>query len=168
MNRLDPNTFRSIVKIPIVFCADNIRSGHNIGALFRIADAFRFEAVVLGSKCPKPPNPEIQKSALGAQDHVFWETPQSLVDYIIAKKKEDYTIIGVEQTVESLSICDFKPNVLKKYILVLGHEITGISEELLTHLDGCLEIPQIGVKHSLNVSVAAGIVAWHFFQHWTL
>ncbi len=166
LKRLDPESFRSIPKNPIILCADNIRSGHNVGALFRIADAFCLESVILGPQCPKPPNPEIQKSALGAQEHVFTECPKSLSDWLLLKKQEAYTLIGVEQTENSVSLLDFIPDRNTKYVLVLGHEVTGISEELLQHLDFCIEIPQMGVKHSLNVSVAAGIVAWHLVQNW--
>jgi tRNA G18 (ribose-2'-O)-methylase SpoU len=142
-------------------CADNIRSGHNIGSLFRIADAFSLESVLLGPQCASPPHPEILKTSLGAHQHVPWIQTEKMSEALSQLKDRGYSLIGIEQTAESVALDHFIPQKDAKYAFVFGHEVYGISQEILNCMDTCLEIPQSGVKHSINVSVAAGIVVWH-------
>jgi len=164
LHRLNTEDFRNKEKISILFCADHIRSGHNIGSLFRIADAFAMEGILLSNYCVKPPHPEIEKTALGATQTVNWQHLENLIEELQAYQQKGYKLVGVEQTDQSKSLAKFEVDKNQKYILVLGHEINGISQEVLNILDYCIEIPQFGTKHSLNVSVAAGIVAWHFVR----
>ena len=166
LQRLSTKEFRDKNKIPILFCADQIRSGHNIGALFRIADAFAMEGILLSNYCVKPPHPEIEKTALGATQIVNWRHVENLTSELVELKSKGYQLIGIEQTDQSISLAEFQVNRNQKYILILGHEINGVSQEILNISDYSLEIPQFGTKHSLNVSVAAGIVAWHFVKEW--
>lgn len=166
LQRLSVDEFRSKEKVPVLFCADHIRSGHNIGALFRIADAFAMEGILLSRYCVKPPHPEIEKTALGATQTVPWKHLDILNDELLDFHNKGYQLIGVEQTDQSVSLNTFKVDPKASYILILGHEINGISQEVLDLLDHSVEIPQFGTKHSLNVSVAAGIVAWHFAKEW--
>ncbi|MCC6754507.1 MAG: TrmH family RNA methyltransferase [Saprospiraceae bacterium] len=159
--RLTPEAFVLSEKHPIVLCADNIRSGHNIGSLFRIADAFSLESILLGPQCASPPHPEILKTSLGAHQHVPWVKTERMIESLLQLKSRGYALIGIEQTKESVSLECFVPHMEAKYAFVFGHEVHGIGQEILDCLDTCLEIPQSGVKHSINVSVAAGIVVWH-------
>jgi 23S rRNA (guanosine2251-2'-O)-methyltransferase len=162
LHRISSNEFINKQKTPILFCADQIRSGHNIGSLFRIADAFAMEGIILSNYCVKPPHPEIEKTALGATQTVCWHQSENLVEELQKLKSEGFQLIGIEQTDESIPLNEFEVREYQKYILILGHEINGISQEVLNICDYSLEIPQFGTKHSLNVSVAAGIVAWNF------
>lgn len=166
LHRLDKQDFRKKTKNPILFCADQIRSGHNIGALFRIADSFAMEGILLSNYCVQPPHPEIEKTALGATQTVTWYHLENLPEKLIELKTKGYQLIGIEQTNQSQLLQSFKVNRDQKYILILGHEINGISQEILDITDFSIEIPQFGTKHSLNVSVVAGIVAWHFIKEW--
>lgn len=166
LQRLSADEFRNKKKVPVLFCADHIRSGHNIGALFRIADAFAMEGILLSKYCVRPPHPEIEKTALGATQTVLWKQPEQLINELLELRDKGYQLIGIEQTDQSVSLNTYKVNPKASYILILGHEINGISQEILDILDHSVEIPQFGTKHSLNVSVAAGIVAWHFAKEW--
>ena len=166
LHRLSIEDFHVKKKIPVLFCADHIRSGHNIGALFRIADAFAFEGILLSNYCVKPPHPEIEKTAIGATQTVSWQQIENLNQELTSLKAKGYQLIGIEQTDQSRSLETFNVDTANKYVLILGHEINGISQEILDILDHSIEIPQSGTKHSLNVSVAAGIVAWHFARNW--
>jgi len=147
----------------VVIVLDNIRSQNNIGSVFRTADAFRLEAICLCGISATPPHREIHKTALGATDSVNWkyfpETPAALTSL----NKEGYILLGVEQTNNSTLLHLFKPQKKKKYALIFGNEVNGLGEAVIPLLDGCIEIPQYGTKHSLNISVAAGIVIWDFF-----
>jgi 23S rRNA (guanosine2251-2'-O)-methyltransferase len=166
MNRLTPDEFRTAPKIPVVIVLDNIRSQHNIGSVFRTADAFRLEGICLCGISATPPHREIHKTALGATDTVSWKYfPETLLA-LESLRSEGYLIIGIEQTTGSQPLNLFHANKEKKYALVLGNEVNGIDESLLPELDACVEIPQHGTKHSLNVSVAAGIVIWQLFSEW--
>lgn len=166
LQRISAEEFQNRIKIPVLFCADQIRSGHNIGSLFRIADAFAMEGIILGPYCVKPPHPEIEKSALGATRTVNWLQSDHIVTELNNYKSQGYQLIAIEQTDKGILLNQFDVDRKGKYILILGHEINGISQDVLDICDLSLEIPQSGTKHSLNVSVAAGIVAWHFAKEW--
>lgn len=166
LNRPSLIEFAEIQKIGLSFYADNIRSGHNIGSLFRIADAFKMESIFLSEYCVKPPHPEIEKTALGSTKSVPWISVNSDLDFLITKISENYRLIGIEQTENSIPLQNFIVDQSQKYIIILGNEVNGIQQQLLELVDVCIEIPQFGTKHSLNVSVAAGIVAWHFAKEW--
>lgn len=151
--------YRQVEKNPIVVVLDNIRSALNIGSVFRSADAFAIQKIVLCGISTTPPNREITKTAIGATESVNWTFSETTEKAVLALKAEGYCIIGVEQTDESIMLDDFQPN-FERVVLVFGNEVSGISEDVLKHLDYCVEIPQYGTKHSLNISVCAGIVLW--------
>ena len=140
---------------------DNVRSGHNVGAIFRTSDALAIEKVYLSGICPKPPHKEIRKSAIGAEQEVSWEylDQDDVIDAIHALKQEGFTILALEQCHQSVNLRDFKTP--DQSLLIVGNEVNGIRPELLALCDYSLEIPQYGIKHSLNVSVSAGIALWH-------
>lgn len=162
LGRIDVDTFKKTPKIPLVVILDNVRSMHNVGAIFRTGDAFLVEKVVLCGITPKPPHREIHKAALGATESVDWIYEQDINAAIKNLKKENFNIIGIEQTSDSQLISAFKIKSDQKYALILGNEVDGISDEALPNIDIFLEIPQLGTKHSLNVSVCGGIVMWEF------
>ena len=165
LGRIDVETFKKTEKIPLVVVLDNVRSMHNVGAAFRTADAFLVEKIILCGITPKPPHREIHKAALGATESVDWQFYDNVKEAVIDLKTLGYEVLGIEQTTNSVMITDFEIDKTKKYALVLGNEVEGISDEILTDLDVCLEIPQLGTKHSLNVSVCGGIVMWEFFKN---
>lgn len=146
--------------MPVVIVLDNVRSGHNTGSVFRSCDAFGVTAVYLCGITPFPPNREVMKTALGSDESIDWihfsDTAVALKDL----KQQGYEIIFAEHTTESISLQQFMPSKEKKYVLVFGNEVEGINSDLLPLADHILEIPQFGTKHSLNISVAAGIVLW--------
>ena len=164
LGRIDVETFKKTEKTPLVVVLDNVRSMHNVGAVFRTADAFLIEKVVLCGITPTPPHREIHKAALGATESVDWSYFENITEAIHSLKKENFQILGIEQTNNSQRITDFKIDQSKKYALVLGNEVDGLSDEALSEYDTFLEIPQLGTKHSLNVSVCGGIVMWEFFK----
>ncbi|MDY3521615.1 RNA methyltransferase [Riemerella anatipestifer] len=164
LGRIDIETFKKTSKTPLVVVLDNIRSMHNVGALFRTADAFLIEKIVLCGITPQPPHREIHKAALGATESVDWAYQKDISEAIKELKIQGYNIIGVEQTTDSISLSDFEINPNQKYALVLGNEVEGLSDEALSLYDSFIEIPQLGTKHSLNVSVCGGIVIWSFFK----
>lgn len=164
LGRVSVETFKEIQKIPLVVVLDNIRSMHNVGAVFRTSDAFLVEKIVLCGITPQPPHREIHKAALGATESVEWNYYQSVKEAVLDLKTLKYKVIGIEQTSDSVQITDFSIDRSKKYALVLGNEVDGISDEILNHCDSFLEIPQLGTKHSLNVSICGGIVIWEFFK----
>ncbi len=166
LQRISTEDFKNFHKLPLCFCAADIRSGHNIGSLFRIADAFAMEKIILSEYCVNPPHPEIEKTALGATKSISWQKSSNLINDLLALKMNGYEILGIEQTDQSVALNHFKIDLNKKYIFILGNEIKGIDQNILDISDHCLLIPQTGTKHSLNVSVAAGIVAWHFAKEW--
>lgn len=153
----------SPLKKSFILCLYNIRSLHNVGAAFRCADAFGIHQIWLSGYTPTPPRPEITKTAIGAEEHVKWENKDDITASLLQLKKDGYTILGLEQTTESLPIHEF-PLPDSPICLVLGNEVTGIDRHLLEHIDEAVEIPQFGMKHSLNVSVAAGIALYAFFS----
>ena len=147
---------------------DNVRSMHNVGAVFRTADAFLIEKVVLCGITLTPPHREIHKAALGATESVDWIYEKDIAKALQNLKKENFNIIGIEQTSDSKKITDYPIHKEEKYALVLGNEVDGLSDEALSEYDTFLEIPQLGTKHSLNVSVCGGIVMWEFFRNLSL
>jgi len=143
---------------------DNVRSLHNVGSAFRTADAFRIEKIYLTGITGTPPHREIQKSALGATESVAWEYVESSASAIQKLKSQGYTIVIIEQTTASKQLQEFNPYENGKYCLVFGNEVNGVSEEVITQGDMAIEIPQIGTKHSLNISVCLGIVCWEMYR----
>lgn len=164
LNRLNVEEFKKVEKYPIVIVLDNVRSQNNIGSVFRTADAFRIEKVVLTGICSIPPNKEIHKTALGAESSVVWEYFEKCTDAIESLKKAGYIIISIEQVKGSISLEKFTIDQNAKYALVLGNEVKGVDQEVVQTSDCAIEIPQEGTKHSLNVSITAGIVMWEFFR----
>jgi tRNA G18 (ribose-2'-O)-methylase SpoU len=164
LGRISVDEFKTAEKSNVSILLDNIRSLHNVGSAFRTADAFRIEKLYLTGITGTPPHREIQKTALGATESVSWEYINSPAEAVARIKDEGYTIIVVEQTTKSISLQDFRPSLSEKYCLVFGNEVNGVSEEVITHGDMALEIPQSGTKHSLNVSVCLGIVVWEIYK----
>ncbi|SMP04019.1 RNA methyltransferase [Chryseobacterium profundimaris] len=162
LNRIDVETFKTVEKIPLIVVLDNIRSMHNVGATFRTADAFLIQKIILCGITPQPPHREIHKAALGATESVDWKYENDIISVINELKSEGFEVIGIEQTTDSKMITDFTIDSSKKYAVILGNEVEGISDEALPHIDSFIEIPQLGTKHSLNVSVCGGIVMWEF------
>lgn len=168
LDRLSVNEFRQADKLKVVVVLDNIRSQHNIGSIFRTADAFRIECIHLCGITATPPNREIQKTALGATESVEWKYYEKTCNSIEELKKEGYRIIAIEQADESIKINDFNPCISSKIAIVFGNEVFGVDDEVMQICDECIEIPQYGTKHSLNVSVTAGIVIWNIFNKLTV
>jgi len=164
LNRLSIEDFKKASKIPLVVVLDNVRSQHNVGSVFRTSDAFRVEAICLCGITATPPNAEIHKSALGAENSVDWKYYQHTIDAIKELKEYGYTIVSVEQTDLAIPIEQFRvqPNI--RYAIVFGNEVKGVMQEIIDESDYCVEIPQFGTKHSLNISVSAGIVIWELFK----
>lgn len=164
LERLSVNQFRDTEKIPVVIVLDNIRSQHNIGSIFRTADAYRISCIHLCGITATPPNREIQKTALGATESVCWKYYQSTLESVAELKKEGYYIIAIEQATGSVNLRDFKSDKYKSIALIFGNEVHGVGDEVMEVCDACIEIPQYGTKHSLNVSVSAGIVIWEIWH----
>ena len=156
--------FKAAKKTPIIIILDDIRSLHNIGSVFRTADAFLIEKIYLCGITATPPNKEIHKTALGATETVAWEHHESVVEVISNLKRENITVFAIEQVEKSLFLQDFSVIKDKKYALVFGNEVYGVNQKAIEVCDGTIEIPQLGTKHSLNISVSAGIVVWDFFK----
>ncbi len=164
LGRIDVETFKKMEKTPLIIVLDNVRSMHNVGAIFRTADAFLIEKIILCGITPQPPHREIHKAALGATESVDWSYYKSVKEAVLDLKTLKYEVLGIEQTNDSVMMTDFEIDKNKKYALVLGNEVEGISDEIISNCDAFLEIPQLGTKHSLNVSVCGGIVMWEFFK----
>jgi tRNA G18 (ribose-2'-O)-methylase SpoU len=164
MQRLSVDEFKQAEKLPLIVVLDDVRSMHNVGSVFRTGDAFRIEAVYLCGITSTPPSTEIHKTALGAEDSVEWKAFNSAQEALIALKEAGIEVYSVEQAHGSTMLQDFKPEKGKRYAVVLGNEVKGVHQEVIDASDGCLEIPQFGTKHSMNVSVTAGIIIWHFAQ----
>jgi tRNA G18 (ribose-2'-O)-methylase SpoU len=164
LGRISIEQFKEADKLPITILLDNVRSLHNVGSAFRTADAFRIEQIILTGITGTPPHREIHKTALGATDSVKWEYIEKPEEAVSKLKLNGYTIVVVEQTSESKQLHDFIPEAEKKYCLVFGNEVHGISEAVIPYADVALEVPQAGTKHSLNISVCLGIVMWEFFK----
>lgn len=160
LGRMSPEEYREKPETGIVLILDNIRSAHNIGSAFRSGDSFGTDKIYLCGICATPPSAEIHKSALGAEFSVKWEYASDTVSVIRLLKDKGYTVVSVEQTVNSVQLGDFKPEEGHKYAFIFGNEVSGVSQEAVDASDFSLEIPQYGTKHSLNVSVSIGIVLW--------
>ena len=164
MNRLTPEAVHEAKKVPLVVVLDNVRSQHNIGAVFRTADAFCLQGVWLCGICCCPPNNEIHKTALGAELSVAWSYYPTTLECIEKFRSEGYQIIAIEQIEGSTMLDKFVAEKDTKYALVFGNEVDGVDQAVADIVDGAIEIPQVGIKHSLNVSVSAGVVMWEMFR----
>lgn len=163
LGRLDLETFREATKTPVTVILDNIRSAHNVGAVFRTADAFRIEKIWLCGITACPPNKDIRKTALGATESVQWEYAADAAE-LVRQLRSTHSVLAIEQTEGSHSLASFIPHAETAYAFVFGHEVKGVSQEVVDACEGAIEIPQSGTKHSLNVSVAAGVVLWDVFS----
>ena len=176
LGRVSSEKYRELPDSGIVVVLDNVRSAHNVGSVFRTSDSFKVDKVFLCGICPVPPSAEIHKSGLGAEDSVGWEHCEDTMVVVERLRNEGYTIVSVEQTVNSVKLDRFRPYATqesaaetsnigpippKKYALIFGNEVDGVSQEVVDASDFSLEIPQFGMKHSLNISVSAGVVLWH-------
>ncbi|MFV8325125.1 RNA methyltransferase [Flavobacterium sp. ZS1P14] len=164
LERKTIEAFKESDKTPLILVLDDIRSLHNIGSVFRTADAFLIEKIYLCGITATPPNKEIHKTALGATETVTWEHNDSVLEVIEKLKKENIITLAIEQVESAVFLQNFKVEKEKKYALIFGNEVYGVSQEAVAVCDGCIEIPQLGTKHSLNISVSAGIVVWDLFQ----
>ena len=166
LNRLTADQYRNCPKTPLIVVLDHVRSLHNIGSIFRTADSFRLESVYLCgiTATTTPLHPEIHKTALGAEETVEWHYYKNTLDAICKLKQNEYILYAVEQTEGSVSLDKITLDPTKKYALILGHEVKGIQQAVVDECDYCVEIPQFGTKHSLNVAVAGGIAIWAFFK----
>ena len=165
MNRLSPAEFKQAKKLPLVVVLDDVRSLYNVGSVFRSGDAFRIEGLYLCGITATPPNAEIHKTALGGGDSVAWRYFQHTEEAVLTLKADGYFVYSVEQVEGSMMLQDLTidPKLgAKGYAVILGNEVKGVKQEVVDMSDGCLEIPQFGTKHSLNVSTTAGIVMWEF------
>lgn len=160
LGRITPEQYKEMPESGLVLLLDNIRSAHNIGSAFRSADSFRVDKIYLCGICATPPSAEIHKSALGAESSVRWEHYGQTMDAVRKLKAEGYTVVSVEQTVNSVSLESFRPQDDIRYAFVFGNEVSGVAQDVVDASDFSLEIPQYGTKHSLNVSVSIGIVLW--------
>lgn len=164
LQRISVDEFREAKKIPLIAVLDNVRSQHNIGSVFRTSDAFRVEEILLCGITATPPNVEIHKTALGAEDAVRWHYFEETLDAVQALKTAGYTVFAIEQAENSISLESVVLEKEKKYAIIFGHEVHGVQQRVVDAASACIEIPQYGTKHSLNVSVTAGIVIWDFFR----
>jgi len=164
LNRKSVAEFKGSEKIPVVVILDNIRSMHNVGSVFRTADAFLLQAIYLCGYTPQPPHRDIHKTALGATETVEWKYFNNAIEAVESLKKSGYMVAAVEQVEKSISLQDFSSNQYEKLAIVFGNEVSGVGDEVLKLADVHIEIPQLGMKHSLNISVAAGIVLWEIVR----
>lgn len=162
MHRMSVEEFQSAAKVPLVVVLDNVRSMHNVGSVFRTADAFRLEGICLCGITGTPPDNELHKTALGAEDSVRWKHYDTALDAVRDLKAGGYTVLSIEQVENSTKLQDLHTDEGRRYAIVLGNEVKGVEQDVVDACDGCIEIPQYGTKHSLNVSVAAGIIIWDF------
>ena len=164
LNRASVSEFKEQDKLPIVVVLDNVRSMHNVGSIFRTCDGFAVEQVCLCGITSQPPHREIEKTALGATQSINWTYYADPVQAVEQLRSDGYTIIAIEQAENSIMLNDFEADKSKKYALIFGNEVNGVSEEVMQLIDACIEIPQFGTKHSFNIVVSAGIVLWDFFN----
>ena len=164
LNRISVEEFKTSEKTPIIVVLDNVRSLHNIGSIFRTADAFRLESIYLCGITGTPPNKEIHKTALGSTESVDWKYFENTLDAVNTLKENKYSVYAVEQAEGSTSLTEFELSDKEKIALIFGNEVNGVDENIIQHVSGCIEIPQFGIKHSLNISVSVGIVIWEIFK----
>jgi 23S rRNA (guanosine2251-2'-O)-methyltransferase len=164
LGRLSKEEFKSTKKLPITVILEDIRSMHNVGSVFRTADAFLVEQILLCGFTPNPPHRDIHKTALGATETVEWKAYDNTASAIEVLKKDGYRIYAIEQVHNSIELQTFEISNQDKVAIIFGNEADGVNEETIAMTDGCIEIPQAGSKHSFNISVAAGIVLWEIFK----
>lgn len=164
LERLSPDEFKDAPKTSLIIVLDNIRSLNNIGSVFRTSDAFLIKKIYLCGITATPPHKDIHKTALGSTETVAWEHVKDTIDLIDDLKTQNVQICAIEQAENATPLNDFKPDSNKTYALVFGNEVKGVSQEVVTSSDHVIEIPQFGTKHSLNISVSAGIVIWDFYN----
>ncbi len=164
LNRKSVTEFRESEKIPLIIVLENIRSAYNVGSVFRTADAFLLEAVYICGYSAKPPHKEIKKTALGAEDTVAWKGFPNAAEAIDELKKNGYKVYAVEQVENSIKLHQCQFNTNEKIAVVLGNEVTGVEQSTIANCEGCIEIPQLGMKHSLNIATAAGVVIWEIVR----
>lgn len=162
MNRLNVEEFKQAEKLPLVVILDDVRSLHNVGSVFRSSDAFLVECICLCGITATPPQPDIHKTALGAEDTVSWKYYKNTLDAVHELREKGYFVFSTEQVEGSVKLQNLELDPAGRYAIVLGNEVKGVKQEVVDSSDACLEIPQFGTKHSLNVSVTAGIVIWEF------
>lgn len=167
LTRITVSNYRKEKKLPYSILLDSVRSLHNVGSVMRTADAFLVDEVILGGISGIPPHPELHKTALGAENSVNWRHADNALEEVRRLKSEGYEICVLEQTHGSIPLQQFIPREDKKYLIVAGNEVEGVDQRIVDISDNVIEIPQFGTKHSLNVSVSAGIAMWHFFSHFT-
>jgi 23S rRNA (guanosine2251-2'-O)-methyltransferase len=164
LNRKTPGEFKIADKSPFIVVLDNVRSLNNIGSVFRTSDAFLVKSLYLCGITAIPPHKDIHKTALGATESVDWVYFKTTEEAIISLKSRDYLIISVEQAEKAIPLKDYCVNQKKKYALIFGHEVKGVSQKIVNMSDSCIEIPQFGTKHSFNIAVSVGIVLWEFYN----
>ncbi len=164
LNRITTEEYKSAKKLPLVVVLDNVRSMYNVGSVFRTADAFRIEKICLCGITSTPPHPEIHKTALGAEMSVDWQSYPDAIQAVEELKKQGYYVFSIEQVEGSVKLPELILEKDTKYAVVLGNEVKGVDQKVVDISDGCIEIPQYGTKHSLNVSVTAGIIMWTFLE----
>jgi len=163
LNRVGIAEFKEQDKLPVVVVLDNVRSMNNVGSAFRTGDGFAIEKMILCGITAQPPHREIEKTAIGATQSVEWVHYDETLAAIRDLRNDGYEIIAIEQAVESIMLNTFKPEQTKKYALIFGNEVNGVSDEVMAEIDKCIEIPQFGTKHSFNIVISAGIVLWDFY-----
>jgi len=164
LNRLSPEAFKSTEKTPMVIVLDNVRSALNVGSAFRTADAFALEKIILCGITAQPPHREILKTAIGATESMEWTYSPTTIEAVKSLQEEGYRIIGVEQADQSIPLQNIETAADQKIALIFGNEVNGVGDEVMELLDECVEIPQFGTKHSLNISVCLGVVVWEYFK----
>ncbi|GIJ94039.1 RNA methyltransferase [Capnocytophaga stomatis] len=164
LERLEIDEFKKATKTPLIVILDNVRSLNNIGSVFRTCDAFLIEKIFLCGITATPPNKEIHKTALGATESVDWEYVENTISVVERLKSQGIYVIGIEQAEKSVMLNDFQPKPNVKYAVIFGNEVKGVEQEVVSACDGVIEIPQYGTKHSLNISVSAGIVIWDLWK----
>ncbi|QTV06012.1 RNA methyltransferase [Faecalibacter bovis] len=164
LGRVSAEEYKEIEKHPIVVVLDNVRSMHNVGAVFRTSDAFLIEKIYLCGITATPPHKEIHKTAIGAENSVDWEYVQDSNELVSKLKEDGYKIVTIEQTEGSVLLNEFDVDPTQKYVIVMGNEVDGVQQTIIDQCDTCIEIPQSGTKHSLNVSVCTGIILWKWYE----
>lgn len=164
LERLDVEAFKKIAKIPLIVVLDNIRSLNNIGSVFRTSDAFLIEKIYLCGITAQPPHKDIHKTALGATESVDWEYADDTIALVEKLKVGKLRVISIEQAENSIMLQDFKIEPNQKYVVIFGNEVKGVQQKVVSASDFCIEIPQFGTKHSLNISVSVGVVLWDLFK----
>ena len=164
LNRLSVEEFQEVEKKNFCLILDDVRSMNNVGSAFRTADAFLVEKIYLCGITGTPPHREIEKTALGSTDSVVWEHRQDILELIAELKSQNYIVLAIEQVENSMTLTEFQPLPDQKYAFIFGNEVFGVNDQAIALADNCLEIPQFGTKHSLNISVTVGIICWDYLS----